>query len=199
MGRSTGVKIVFLDVDTQLDFLYPAGALYVPGAERLIPVLARLNRYAAGQGIPLISTVDAHAEDDPEFREWPSHCVAGTIGQQKAAGTLIEERVVIPADSRDYKIAGAAQVIVEKRHVDLFAEPNLRALIEQLGAERVVVYGVVTEYCVRSAAMGLLEMGRSVDLVTDAIYALNPEDGNRAIQEFVSRAGRLVTADDVCS
>ena len=30
------MKTVFMDVDTQLDFLYPAGALYVPGAERLI-------------------------------------------------------------------------------------------------------------------------------------------------------------------
>jgi nicotinamidase/pyrazinamidase len=192
------VNTVFLDVDTQLDFLYPAGALYVPGAERLVPVLARLNRYAAGQGIPVVSTVDAHAEDDPEFREWPAHCVAGTIGQQKSAATLLETRVVIPADFRDYKIDGAAQVIVEKRHVDLFAEPNLRALIEQLGAERVVVYGVVTEYCVRSGAMGLLGMGRSVELVTDAIYALNPEGGDRTIREFVSRSGRLTTADEVC-
>lgn len=192
------MKTVFLDVDTQLDFLYPAGALYVPGAERLLPVLARLNRHAAERVIPVVSTVDAHAENDPEFREWPSHCVAGTIGQQKAAQTLLERHVVIPAGSRDHEISGAAQVIVEKQHVDVFAEPNLRRVIEQLEAERVVVYGVVTEYCVRSAAMGLLEMGRSVELVTDAIFALKPEDGDRTIEEFVSRAGRLTTADKVC-
>jgi nicotinamidase/pyrazinamidase len=192
------VKTIFLDVDTQLDFLYPAGALYVPGAERLVPVLARLNRHAAGQGIPVVSTVDAHAENDPEFRQWPPHCVAGTIGQQKAAQTLVEKRVVIPAASRDHEILGAAQVIVEKRHVDVFAEPNLRRVIEQLEAERVVVYGVVTEDCIRSAVMGLLGMGRSVELVTDAIYALKPEEGERTIEEFVSRAGRLTTADEAC-
>ncbi len=192
------MKTVFLDVDTQLDFLYPAGALYVPGAERLLPLLARLNRHAAEHGIPVVSTVDAHAENDPEFRQWPPHCVAGTIGQQKAVQTLLEKRVVIRAGCRNYEIDGAAQVIVEKRHVDLFAEPNLRRVIEQLEAKRVVVYGVVTEYCVRSAVMGLLETGKSVELVTDAIYALKPEDGNRTIEEFVSRAGRLTTADEVC-
>ena len=26
---------LYFDIDTQIDFLFPAGALYVPGAERL--------------------------------------------------------------------------------------------------------------------------------------------------------------------
>ena len=30
------MKSVFFDVDTQIDFLYPAGALYVPGAESIV-------------------------------------------------------------------------------------------------------------------------------------------------------------------
>ena len=61
---------VFFDIDTQLDFVLPAGALYVPGAEKILPVVARLNRHAIGKGIPLISTADAHREDDPEFTQW---------------------------------------------------------------------------------------------------------------------------------
>ena len=59
---------VFVDVDSQLDFLYPSGALYVPHAERIVPAIARLNRFAAARGIPVISTTDAHTEDDPEFK-----------------------------------------------------------------------------------------------------------------------------------
>jgi nicotinamidase/pyrazinamidase len=35
---------VFFDVDTQLDFLYPAGALHVPGAESIVPQVAALIR-----------------------------------------------------------------------------------------------------------------------------------------------------------
>ena len=38
---------VFFDVDTQNDFVLPAGALYVPGAERIILVAGRLNQFAA--------------------------------------------------------------------------------------------------------------------------------------------------------
>src|SRR5512138_3170374 len=89
------MRTVFVDVDTQIDFLFAAGALYVPGAEQILPAISRLNRYAASQGIPLISTVDAHAENDPEFRVWPPHCVVNTVGQQKPAGSLLDSRVVV--------------------------------------------------------------------------------------------------------
>ena len=58
------MRTVFFDIDTQLDFLYPAGALYVPGAERIVPAIARLNRYAGRHGIPVVSTTDAHFEED---------------------------------------------------------------------------------------------------------------------------------------
>ena len=36
---------VFVDVDTQLDFLLPSGALAVPGAASLLPTLAALNNF----------------------------------------------------------------------------------------------------------------------------------------------------------
>ena len=73
------MKTVFFDIDTQIDFMFPAGALYVPGAERIVPVIAALNQRA---GI-VVSTMCAHEEDDPEFQEWPPHCIAGTTGQLK--------------------------------------------------------------------------------------------------------------------
>ena len=90
------MKSIFFDIDSQRDFLYPAGALYVPGAEHIAPTIGWLNRYAAARGFPVISTVDAHSENDIEFRCWPPHCVAGTHGQQKAEPTLLEKRVVVP-------------------------------------------------------------------------------------------------------
>ena len=40
------MKTVFFDIDTQIDFVYPAGALYVPGAERILATVAELNRRA---------------------------------------------------------------------------------------------------------------------------------------------------------
>jgi len=47
------MRNVFFDIDTQLDFVTPAGALYAPGAERIIAAVAQLNRHAGASGIVL--------------------------------------------------------------------------------------------------------------------------------------------------
>jgi nicotinamidase/pyrazinamidase len=186
------MKTVFFDVDTQLDFLYPAGALPVPGAETIVKSLNALTSFAAANQIQIISTADAHTEDDPEFKTWKPHCVTGTTGQQKTAGTLLARRVVLGAAGGD-RVTGAHQIIVEKQSLDCFTNPNLRPLLEALRADRYVVYGVVTEYCVRCAAFGLLDTGAQVELVTDAIKSLSAADERETIDPFRAKGGRLTT------
>jgi nicotinamidase/pyrazinamidase len=194
------MKTVFFDVDTQWDFLVPSGALAVPGAARLVPVLARLNQWAGQHGIPVVSTMDAHDENDAEFRVWPAHCVAGTFGQQKPAGTLLEGRAVLSSAPGARVDAGAArQVLVEKQQLDCFTNANLAALLGDLGAGRYVVYGVVTEYCVKCAAFGLLKTGARVELVTDAIQTLDADAGARTLAEFTAAGGVLSDSTRVLS
>ncbi|HVN05542.1 MAG TPA: isochorismatase family cysteine hydrolase [Bryobacteraceae bacterium] len=190
------MKTVFVDVDTQIDFLFPAGALYVPGSEKLLPAIARLNQYAASKGIALISTTDAHSENDPEFHDWPPHCVAGTTGQLKPPEALLERRTVLPA-APGAPIELADQVVVEKQKLDVFSNPNFNALLDRLGASNYVVYGVATDYCIRCAVTGLLATGKPVTLVTDAIAGVNPEDGARALAQFTAQGGQLATVDEV--
>jgi nicotinamidase/pyrazinamidase len=175
------MKTAFVDVDTQNDFMLPAGALYVPGAELLLPSIARLNRHAASNRIPLIATMDAHAENDPEFSVWPAHCVAGTFGQKKPLELWLDPHVV------------------EKQALDCFTSPRMHELLRELEADRFVVYGVTTEYCVAFAAHGLLGAGRRVELVTDAVRELRREDADRTFTEFTARGGVLTTLAAVFS
>lgn len=191
------MKTVFFDIDTQIDFLFPAGALYVPGAEDLLPTLAKLNRYAAEHSIPVISTMDAHTEDDPEFKDWPPHCVAGAQGQQKPAELLLERRAVVPPVSADYQIEGAQQIVLEKRKLDLFSNPNLPRLLETLNADRYVVYGVVTEFCVAFALAGLEATHKPVTLVTDAIRSIDAAAAARVLAGFTASGGRPITSADL--
>jgi len=185
---------VFFDVDTQLDFLFPAGALYVPGAEKILDTIARLNHHAAGRGNIVISTVDAHAENDAEFRQWPPHCVAGTIGQQKPAATLLEARAAVPNTAgAEIRLAGARQILLEKQALDCFTNLNLTRILTELAAGRYVVYGVVTEICVSFAALGLLETGKRVELVADAVRSLDDANAAKMLDEFRARGG-IVTA-----
>lgn len=173
------MKTVFLDVDTQIDFMYPAGALYVPGAEDILPAISRLNAYATGHGHPLLSTADAHTEDDPEFRSWPAHCVLGTVGQEKPGSTFV------------------GQTMVSKRTTDCFFQTKLSELLQEIGAERFVLYGVVTEICVRYAGVGLLPRGRRVEIVTDAVKSLNVLAAEAFLREFTSAGGFLTTSAEI--
>jgi nicotinamidase/pyrazinamidase len=184
------MKTVFFDIDTQIDFMYPAGALYVPGAEKVLGTIADLNRRA-----PLvISTMCTHAEDDPEFKVYPHHCVAGTVGQQKPVILLREKRSVIPS-----RVDGAEQIILEKQELDCFSNPELRPLLRELSADRYVVYGVVTEICVRFAAFGLLKTGKRVEMVTDAVKALDDGAASKMFAEFSAAGGHLTTSRQLAS
>lgn len=193
------MKTVFFDVDTQIDFLFPAGALYVPGAEKIVDRIAMLNHWAASHGIPVVSDMDAHAEDDLEFRVWPPHCVVGTTGQQKPAATLLEKRVIVRNEPGLPDIHGVEQILLEKQTLDCFTNVNLAALLERLGADRYVVYGVVTEICVKYAALGLLRTGGRVELVTDAVRSLDEAESAKFLAEFTGCGGVLTSAAEVTS
>lgn len=173
------MRTVFLDVDTQLDFVFPAGALYAPGAERILPMAARLNEFAVRHGGLLISTMDAHAENDPEFADWPAHCVKGALGQRKAAETLV----------------GPAQRFIEKQSVDCFTAPALEAILREFAPERCVVYGVVTEICVFHAARGLAARGYPVEIVEDAVKELDAARAEAMRGEFRFVRASMILGD----
>jgi len=190
------VKTVFFDVDTQLDFLFPAGALAVPGAERIVPGLGVLTRFAHANGIKLISTVDAHTEDDPEFKIWKPHCVAETVGQKKTTGTMLAGALVVPSSKWPVIHAPSnlpAQVLIEKQSINAFSNPNLSPLLKSVTADRYVIYGVATEHCVQRAILGLLDTGARVELVEDAVCGIDASEVNATLTRFVDAGGKLTS------
>ena len=93
------------------------------------------------------------------------------------------------------------QIILEKQTLDVFDNPNTEIVLERLKSftdadAEFVVFGVVTEYCVRCAAKGLLERGRRVSLVADAIATLKAEDGDKALAELSGMGAHMITADE---
>jgi nicotinamidase/pyrazinamidase len=196
-------RTVFFDVDTQYDFLFPAGSLYVLGAEMLLPNLASLTSFAAANNHAVISTADAHRENDLEFQTWPPHCVAGTLGQQKVTVTRLSPAITLSSEpgslqKQSTQLAGAAQVIVEKQTLDAFTNPNLKPLLDHLQGDCYVVYGVVTELCVEKALAGLVKLGKRTVLVTDAIQSLG-EAGQGVIDQYQQAGVELRKTSQVIS
>lgn len=193
--------MVFVDVDTQADFMLPGGKLYVPGAEKLIPTLERLRDFADQHGIPILASTDAHSTDDLEFQLWPPHCVRGTPGQLKLPETLIHQYMVVPrerlAPLNDIDLSRYQQWILEKDVLNLFQNPQADDLVKRLDAEQYVVYGVATEYCVRLAVKGLLERKQPVTLLLDAIREIEPEAGQAVLRELEAGGAKLAKSKEI--
>jgi nicotinamidase/pyrazinamidase len=194
-------RLVFLDVDTQVDFMLPSGRLYVPHAEEIIPNLAELMSWTREHRIPVISSADTHAPDDPEFAQWPPHCVAGTPGQRRIPETLFPDAMVVENRPGAFQAPQewVGQIIVEKPAYDFTTNVNIDAILASLGQPRFVVFGVATEYCVLSGVLALRKRNLPVALVLDAIKPISEEGGRKAIEEMVAAGAELVTAAEICS
>ncbi len=191
-----------VDVDTQFDFLDPGGNLYVPGSIRIHPALERLFDFARRTGTLIISTADAHSAHDPEFERFGRHCEVGTLGQHKLPFTVLPRSRVIPPGER--LPAGPApllreyqQLIFPKDNLDVFVNPQLGELIDSLRVGEYIVFGVATDYCVATAAQGLLARRARVAIVTDAIAAIDETRGEQVLREFADRGVRLARTAEV--
>jgi nicotinamidase/pyrazinamidase len=193
-------KTVLWEVDAQADFMLPGGRLYVPGAEKIIPRIARLVNAGTETGTFIISSGDAHAENDPEFKNFPPHCIAGTPGARIIREGLVAGFRVIPNDASSElpkDILNSPQVVFEKQTLNVFDNPKAAALVERLPADtEYVVFGVVTEFCVQFAAKGLLDRHRKVAIVKDAIEALSPEAARQSLADLQAQGARLITTDE---
>jgi nicotinamidase/pyrazinamidase len=193
-------KVVLWEVDAQADFMLPGGKLYVPGAEKLIPHMRRLVDRAIQRSVFLVSSGDAHAANDSEFQVFPPHCVQGTPGAKIVPEGLAEKYLTIPNDAAfrlPADLLNYPQVVLEKQTLDVFDNPHASTLVERLGSEpEYLVFGVVTEFCVRCAAKGLIARGRKVSIVRDAIESLNSEQGSRTLEELEGLGAGLITTDE---
>ena len=193
---------VFVDVDTQYDFMSPDGRLYVGGAEKIVENLRRLSEFARLRKIPVIAAADAHTPDDPEFERFPPHCVHGTPGAERIPETARPEAAVIPAKGAEDAVAQfqrAGVVVLQKRDFPVFANPSADAVVESVGDAEFVVYGVATDYCVRADVLGLLDRGKRVTVVVDAIQPIDLQAGEAALAEFRRRGAKLATTAEVCA
>jgi nicotinamidase/pyrazinamidase len=210
------MRPILWEVDAQADFMLPDGKLYVPGAEKIIPNINRLVDQARQGRVLLISSADAHQPDDPEFLEWPPHCLKGTPGAELVPEARAARLLAIPNQS-DFVFPGDLsayqQILLEKNTLDVFDNPNTGALLAWVnmqsahsqapaattgGSDAVpdfLVFGVVTEYCVLRAADGLLRRGYRVSIVEDAIQSLEEKKGHEILDELKCRAAQLVTTD----
>jgi nicotinate phosphoribosyltransferase len=198
-------RVVFLDIDTQIDFLDKKGALYVSGSEVILNNLRRLTDFAKKQGLLVISSQDTHKKDDPEFKEFPPHCIKGTKGQRKIKCTILGEYKIISikkvySESELLKITKKyRQIILEKNILNVFSNPNTLNLFELIFPDKVFIYGVVTEYCVKEAVEGLVKNDFRVVIVEDAIKEISKKEKERLFSYWKKKGVQFLKTQEVLS
>ncbi|WP_442496763.1 isochorismatase family protein [Methylobacter sp. sgz302048] len=175
-------------VDLQNDFL-PGGSLPVPGGEQVISALNGYIERFARRGLPIFATRDWHPKNHSSFIEqggpWPEHCVIGTKGAEFSAALHLPASVQIISAGTE----------VERDGYSAFETPVCKQQLDSVGARRLFVGGLATDYCVLNTVRDALALNYPVFLLTDAVRAINvqPQDGQKAIDEMIQKGAKLIT------
>lgn len=158
------MKKAIMLVDCQNDFFPPNGALAVPNADVIQPILAKITEMAKEDNILLIKTMDCHDTNDPEFKVFPPHCVAETTGQASI-----------------FECAANKAVVFNKKTYDVFhpelGSQEIDGWLKKNKVTEVFVAGLVGNICVEAAVTGLLHRGIKVYVFENAVVWMNLEAG----------------------
>ena len=187
-------RTALIVVDLQNDFADPAGSLAVPGAERVIAAVNELIAAARSAGALIVYTQDWHPQRTPHFETdgglWPVHCVVETWGAQlhpdlcADAGPIVRKGV-----GGEDGYSGFTM-----RDADGGEHPTeLAALLREREAERAVVAGLATDYCVKATALDAVALGFETTVVEQAVAAVNlePGDGAAALAELAAAGATI--------
>ncbi|MHB8459302.1 MAG: isochorismatase family protein [Candidatus Limnocylindrales bacterium] len=181
-------------VDVQNDFADPAGALSVPGALDVLPVVNAAIEAAAAAGALVAYTADWHPERTPHFATdggpWPVHCVAGTWGAAFHPRLTVGGPVVRKGSNGEDGYSG---FFMREPSSDATTRTALERILREAGISRVTVCGLATDYCVAATARDALALGFDTSILVAGIRAvdLQPGDGERALVELAAAGVRL--------
>ncbi|MDT7875716.1 isochorismatase [Sulfolobus sp. SCGC AB-777_L09] len=171
-----------LIVDMQNDFVRKEGKLYVPKAEETIPAIRRLIDKARQASALVIYTQDWHMKDDPEFKIWGEHALAGTWGAE-----IVDE---LKPEKDDF--------IIKKYRYDAFFETPLDYILRVKNIKNVIVTGTVANICVLHTAGSAALRWYNVVMVKDGISAVTDFDYYATLRQvdFLYK-GKITTSDGV--
>jgi nicotinamidase/pyrazinamidase len=185
-----------LVVDVQNDFADPRGSLSVRGGHEIVPVVnAEVTRARAGDAT-IVYTQDWHPPHTPHFAQdggiWPVHCVQDSWGAafHPRLDVIDENLVRKGSDGRD-GYSGFSVRDPESGDVD---DTVLHEILQANGAERLVICGLATDYCVVETVLDARMRGYPVEVLAEGIRAVErePGDGGRAIARMRDAGAELV-------
>lgn len=187
-------KRILIDIDTQRDFFLAGGKACIRNHRRVLAHVRRVMAWARIRSIPIISTAEVYPNHNGESEL--GYCIDGTDGQKKLRYTLMNNRKSFAADGstdlpRDM-LRRYRQVILHKRCVDPFEEPRIDRLLSEIWANEFILIGSSAEGAVQATALGLLQRGKRVTVVADAVGSHNKREARLALRKMEAKGARLI-------
>jgi len=185
---------VLIDIDTQRDFLLAEGHACIRNHRRVLAHIRRVIAWARHQNVPIISTCDVFPNDNNNGGI--NYCIDGTNGQKKIGYTLLHNRISFAADGntdlpRDM-LRRYRQIVLHKRCVDPFDEPRIDRLLSEVRANEFILIGADAEGAVKATALGLLQRGKNVSVIIDAVGTHDNNEAKMALRKMKAKGARLI-------
>ena len=190
-----GPQVALVVVDLQNDFADPAGSLSVRGGSEIVELVNTEIERALEAGAAVVYTQDWHPAHTPHFAQdggiWPVHCVADTWGAELAPGLAISGPIVRKGTHGEDGYSGFS---VRNPAGGLPIPTELDGTLARGGAERLVVCGLATDYCVKATALDGVRLGYQTAVLLDVVRAvdLQPGDGDKAVDEMAAAGVTIV-------
>jgi nicotinamidase/pyrazinamidase len=203
-------KIGVIVVDIQGDFTkLKKGSLAVDGTdETYIKAVEDSTKKLKEAGFPIFATQDWHPKNHASFFTnhkgkkafdviklhgkdqvlWPPHCVQNTPGAEILLDKKFFTAVVKKGmDSQFDSYSGFQDDGGKKTDMD--------KLLKKDKINKVVVYGIATDYCVKATAIDAVAAGYKVIMIKNLSRGVAPDTSQKAIEEM--KAKGIVVLDDL--
>ncbi|MPY89417.1 MAG: isochorismatase family protein [Luteitalea sp.] len=184
-------------VDVQNDFC-EGGALAVPRGDLVIPALNQWIARARTHGLAVYASRDWHPLRTTHFAPyggpWPVHCVQDTPGAAFHPDLQLPEHAVVISKGQDAEAHGYSAF--EGTTPD---GTHLVTDLQRRGITHLFVGGLATDYCVKNTVVDARQHGLQVDVIRDAIAAVDvhPGDAQEAIGVMEHAGARVASSAEL--
>jgi ureidoacrylate peracid hydrolase len=171
-------------VDMINEFCKPGGKMVLPGYETLVPPQLSVIDAARKAGAPVIWVHDSHRRNmrrDREFLKRTPHGEEGTWATE-----IIDDLG-----------ARASEIHVIKHRYSSFFQTDLDVTLKDMQVDQLIVFGVVTNICVRSTVHDAFFNGYEVVVPRDCCAATGPREQESTLYDIATHFGIVTDSKTV--
>lgn len=199
-------------VDLQNDFC-AGGALAVPEGDSTVDVANRLIDWCTSRGDVIVASLDWHPANHGSFASqhhvtpysqgqldglpqtfWPDHCVQNTEGA--ALHPLLNQLVINKTFCKgENPLVDSYSAFFDNGRRQATA---LNAWLLENRIAELIIMGLATDYCVKFTVLDALDLGYTVNVITDGCRGVNihPQDSAHAFMKMAAAGATLYTLAD---